>query len=165
MREGEHSRNGARWWEGKIAVCRCAACNLPVNHALLDRIAPDEFTADGQPRIGVRRGLDAEFAERTRQTAHMAVEIDKLSVQHRDDLIHRVRKQEATVKDRNPTFGFWDVVPVEIDGAHLNAVRKKTIIVNRPVRVEHRRDTVTARTAYGCLDYARHERIGVVVST
>jgi ABC transport system ATP-binding/permease protein len=48
----------------------------------------------------------------------MAVEIDKLSVKHRNDFIDRVREEEAAVKDRDLAFAFGDITAVEIDGSH-----------------------------------------------
>ncbi len=50
----------------------------------------------------------------------MTGEIDKLAVKNRDDLVNRVREQEAAVEDRHLAVGFGDVGAVEIDSAHVS---------------------------------------------
>jgi hypothetical protein len=80
--EGQNRWRGICWRKDKVSVSGRPSRNLPIDHAFDDRIAADQFSADCQPRIGVRCRLYAELAERARHPAHMTGEINQPAVQH-----------------------------------------------------------------------------------
>jgi hypothetical protein len=60
--ERQNCRRRTLWRKSKIAVGRCAACDLPIDHAFFDRVARDQFAADGEPCFCIRSALDTQFA-------------------------------------------------------------------------------------------------------
>ena len=63
----------------------------------------------------------------------MAIEIHKLAVEDRDDLVNSVRKKEASVKHRHFAFCFRDEMSVKIYCAHNKALLEASPIVNNHI--------------------------------
>jgi ABC transport system ATP-binding/permease protein len=118
LSERKHRWIGIFGWEHEITVGGRTARYLPVNHALIDRVARYQFTANAKPSICIGCTFNPEFAERPGKSAEMAVEIDQSAVQHGYDFVDRVRKQESAVEHGDFAFAFGDVAAVEIDGSH-----------------------------------------------
>jgi ABC transport system ATP-binding/permease protein len=62
----------------------------------------------------------------------MAVKIHQPAIEHRNHLINRIRKEEATVKDGDFPLAFGKVIAVQINGAHNGALRDGLHKVNLP---------------------------------
>ena len=90
LRERQYRGRCIGGWKYEIAVGGCAARDLPIYHAFFDTVPCDQFATNAEPPVGVRRAFDTKLAKRPGEATNMAVKINQLAVQHRNDLINRV---------------------------------------------------------------------------